>query len=50
VAFGQVHMNYMALLWVEFGQPCFTELYHVLDECADIMLLKESSFMETVLA
>jgi len=43
-------MDYIALLWVEFGQPCSTELYHVFDECADFMFLKESSFMETVLA
>jgi len=40
----------MALLWVESGQPFCTELYHVLDECADFMLLKENIFMETVLA
>jgi hypothetical protein len=39
----------MALLWVEFGQPCSTELYHVFDECADLMLLKKITFMETVL-
>jgi hypothetical protein len=34
----------MALPWVEFGQPCSTELHHVFDECADFMTLKESIF------